>query len=151
MMSQILLISSLIPKIQLIATGWYAIWPLQPHSKIPHGSLFHVPSGFSWFKTSLKQRIWLVDHMETKNIIMHFNRPRSKWKDRHSWLIERSENGLLLYVTVPVHLLSVTRYWKSYDWNIWWIVLFEAFGLSALLKIHVVSLKKSELSEIYLR
>ena len=87
---------------------------------------FMYKAVFRGSKPAWKQRIWLVDHMETKNIIMHFNRPRSKWKDRHRWLMERSGNGLLLYV--PVHLITVMQYEKSYGANIWWIVIFEAFG-----------------------
>ena len=86
--------SSLVPKIQLISTGWSSIWPLEPHQKsrmVPCFLYLAVFRGFKTFnqavKPALKQRIWLVDHMRPKNIIFHFNQPKL---NRQSWLIERS-------------------------------------------------------------
>ena len=86
--------SSLVPKIQLISTGWSSIWPLEPHQKsrmVPCFMYLAVFRGFKTFnqavKPALKQRIWLVDHMGPKNIIFHFNKPKL---NRQSWLIERS-------------------------------------------------------------
>ena len=93
-LNQFPLISSLVPKIQLISTGWSSIWPLEPHQKsrmVPCFMYLAVFRGFKTFnqavKPALKQRIWLVDHMGPKNIIFHLNQPKL---NRQSWLIERS-------------------------------------------------------------